>query len=270
MKRPPYIPIEIFCLIILSITSVNTIYCQENSQNTKQETIIGLPQGCRLVLDAKIDTTDTLSIEIIKGIRHIVSRVQSFIPLDSIAIDLAMSKKNVLPFLGLGGRTISSDNGITVEYYFDPENPNFKLELLINGLVHEFHHASRLHMPKWKLTLLELMVSEGLADHFMIEVTHCDQPQWSQALTEEEIKHYLNKAKPILNIKQKSWTKEFDEWLIFGRKGDDPIPGWTGYTLGWVIVENYLKDHPGATASSLVFTPAEEFVSSTPELVDSN
>jgi uncharacterized protein YjaZ len=54
---------------------------------------------------------------------------------------------------------------------------------------------------------------------------------------------------------------------MFGRSGENPIPAWTGYSLGWTIVENYLKDHPEAKASSLVFTPAEEIAGSTPELM---
>ncbi len=270
MKITPYVLMLISCLIILSITSVNIIYCQETTQNTRRETIIELTHGCKLIIDPNIDLADSVSINIVNGIRNILPKIQSLIPLDGIAIKMAISSSNVLPFIGVGGRTNKDDSGITIEYFYDPENPNFKIESLINGLVHECHHASRMSLPDSPLTLLELMVREGLADHFMIEITHCEQPQWSRALTEEEIKQNLIMAKPILNIEQKSWTKEFDEWLIFGRKGDDPIPGWTGYTLGWVIVENYLKAHPDASAASLVFTAAEEIASLTPELLDSN
>ena len=239
------------------------------SQDSTHAKIIELPHSCKLVLDANINTKDTLSIKIIKRIHDVVERVQSLIPLDSITIDLAISRNNVLPFLGYGGRTNRDDSGITIEYYYDPENPNFKIKSFLTGLVHECHHASRMSLPNRPLTLLELMVCEGLADHFMIEVTNCEQPRWSKVLSEEEIEKYINKAKPILFIKQKTWTREFDEWLIFGRKGDDPIPGWTGYSIGWRIVENYLKAHPEARASSLVFTPAEEIASSTPELAGS-
>jgi hypothetical protein len=173
-------------------------------QDTIQARVIELPQECKLILDTTIDLDDTLSIEIINRIIEIIPRVQSQIPLDSIAIELAISSSNVLPFLGLGARTNMDDFGISIEYYFDPENPNFELELLINGLVHECHHASRMSLPNWPLTLLELMVREGLADHFMIEVTNCEQPHWSKALTKEEIEQYMILAKPILRIVHKS------------------------------------------------------------------
>ena len=253
---------KISLILIMCIRFNDTVLCQDIATSK----VIELSQGCKLFLDADIDLTDTVSINIVNGIHNIIPKLQSLIPLDSIAINLAISSSNVLPFIGVGGRTNMDDSGVNIEYYYDPRNPNFKIESLINGLVHECHHACRMSKTNWSLTLLELMIREGLADHFMIDVTHCEQPHWSKALNKEEIKQYMIKAKPILYIKQDSWTQEFDEWLIFGRKGDDPIPGWTGYSLGWVIVENYLKEHPGASASSLVFISAEEIASSTPEL----
>ena len=267
MKKQYQIMRMILPMIFLFTMSNIVLFGQDIKQDATHAKIIKLPRGCKLVLDTTIDATDSLSIEIINGIHDVIQSVQTLIPLDSITIDLVINRNNVLPFLGFGGRTNMDDSGITIEYYFDPENPNFKTKYFITGLVHECHHASRMSRSNGKLTLLELMVREGLADHFMIEVTNCEQPQWSKALTDEEIKKYMIKSKPILFIKRDTWTQEFDEWLIFGRKGDDPIPGWTGYTLGWVIVENYLKAHPEALASSLVFTPAEEIAVSTPELM---
>ena len=254
-------------IILFAIFNI-TLYGQTIKEDSIDNSIVELPHNCKLVLNSNIKLEDTLTIEIINGIQNIIKSVQSLIPLDSVTINLAISKDNVLPFLGFGGRTNMDDFGISIEYYYDPENPNFRTKSFINGLVHECHHASRVSLHNRPLILLELMVSEGLADHFMIEVTNCEQPLWSKALTKEEIKKYMIKSKPILFIKQHTWTKEFDEWLIFGRKGDDPIPGWTGYTLGWVIVENYLKAHPEANAASLVFTSAEEIASSTPELIN--
>lgn len=273
MKKSVPITAYVLSLLIVSAATENALCNQEKSKDTMGVKIINLSHGTKLVLGSTIDTTDSLSVQIISGIRDMVSRVQSLIPTDSITIELAISSSNVLPFLGLGGRTNKNDSSITIEYYYDPGNPNFKTESLINGLVHECCHASRLRMPHWQLTMLECMITEGLADHFMIEVTHCDIPKWSQAISEDEIERYLIKAKPILYTKHDSWNKEFNEkyfvpWM-FGRSGEDPIAGWTGYTLGWRIVDNYLKAHPGIHVASLVWTPAEEIASATPEIGES-
>jgi uncharacterized protein YjaZ len=141
---------------------------------------------------------------------------------------------------------------------------------MLHSLSHELLHVVRLRMPDWEFTMLECMITEGLADHFMIEISNCEIPKWSQVLSEEEIKKYLVKIKPIVLITHDNWDQEFNEkyfdpWF-FGRTGEDPIPGWTGYSLGWRIVENYLKNHPGAKASNLVWLPTKDIADSTPEL----
>jgi uncharacterized protein YjaZ len=256
-------------LILILCTRFNIVRCQDSKQDTIQTRIIELAQGCRLVLDAKIDLTDTLSIKIITGIREVIPRIQKLIPADSITIDLAISSENILPEFGMGGASFNDRVG----FYFDPKHPNFRVGFMLHSLAHELLHVTRLRMPQWQLTILECMITEGLADHFMIEVFNCEQPKWSRALSEEEIKRCMIKVKPILRLRHESWNAEFtkkyfDPWF-FGRTGADPIPGWTGYTLGWRIVENYLKAHPEARASSLALTPPEVIASSTPELTNS-
>jgi hypothetical protein len=263
MKRRFYIQIQILLILVLSTMFNNVIYCQNSKQDTIPAKIIELAQGCKLVLDTKIDVTDSLSIEIITGVREIMPRIQTLISADSITINLAISSSEVLPMLGVGSRT-TSDHSLL--FYFDPKNPNFRVEFIARGLAHECLHVSRSRMPHWQLTLLECMITEGLADHFMVEVLNCEQPAWSRALTEKEIKQYMIKVKPILRIRHE-WTQEFNEKYFFPWMfGGNGIPHWTGYSLGWRIVENYLKAHPEARASSLVFAPAEVIASSTPEL----
>lgn len=270
MKNRIDILILLILILIISI-SQNVVLCQHSNEDTIQTQIVELTQGCILVMDEEIDTTDSLINEIVNGIRNIMPRIQKLIPADSITIDLGISSENLIPGLGMTGATTSSHS---VWINFDPKNPDFKVELLLCGLVHESHHMSRLRMPQWQLTLLECMIAEGLADNFMIEVNNCERSSWSQALTEEEIKQYMKKVKPVLFIIHESWTAEFNEkyfvpWM-FGRTGDNPIPHWTGYSIGWKLVKNYLNDHPDATASSLVWTLAEIIASSTPELLIDN
>jgi uncharacterized protein YjaZ len=267
MKRKFHLLIQISFLIIIYTFYENIIYCQEKPSDTAQTKIIALDQGCKLVLDTTINPTDSLSIMIINGIHNLMPRIQKLIPADSITINIAISSVNILPAFGMGGRSIN--NGI--EFYIDPRNPNFSVKLLLRSLVHESCHVSRLRMPGWQLTLLECMITEGLADHFAIEVLGGEKAPWSKALTDEEIIKCMIQVKPILRLRHESWNAEFNEkyfnpWMLFGRKGDDPIPGWTGYSIGWRIVENYLKAHPEAKASSLVLTSPEVIASLTPEL----
>ena len=63
-------------LLILVLSSMfnNVIHCQDSKQETIPPKIIELTQGCKLVLDSKIDLADTVTIAIVDGIRHIIPR----------------------------------------------------------------------------------------------------------------------------------------------------------------------------------------------------
>ena len=269
-----YDPLIQTMLILVFYTGLSSaLYGQDNKQDTLPAKIIELSQGCKLVLDPNINLSDSVSGEIVDGIRNILPRVQKLIPADSATIKLTISSVNILPVWGIGARTISGFTDRhrveTVEIYYDPNNSNFKVELILRTLVHELHHVCRVRMPDFRLTLLECMVNEGLADHFMVEVLNCEITPFSSALTEDQILQYMNRIKPIARNKFESWTPEFNDkyfvpWM-FGRTGDDPIPHWTGNSIGWRIVENYLRAHPESRASTLVFTSPEIIAASTPE-----
>jgi hypothetical protein len=270
MKKRLQIIEKTLLILLLCVIFDNVVHCQDSNQDTILPKIIELPQGCKLVLDPNIDLVDTVSIEIVNGICNILPQVQKLIPVDSVTINLAISSKYILPIWGVGGRTISDDSGERIEFYFDPKHPNFKVEYILRSLVHEFHHVCRVRMPDFQVTILECMVNEGLADKFMVEVLHCEKTPWSSALTEEQIQQYMIRVKPVMREKFESWTKELDVWMLYGKPEPDPIPGWTGYSIGWRIVENYLITHPEAKASLLVFTSPEIIVSATPELTVDN
>ena len=274
MKRKYDVLIQTMLILILCIGFNNVLHGQDSRKDTTPGKIIELSRGCKLVLDSTINSSDSVSSEIIDGIRKILPRVQELIPADSATIKLAISDVNILPIWGIGARTISgfTDNHQVekVEIYYDPNNSNFRVELILRTLVHELHHVCRVRMPNFQLTLLECMVNEGRADHFMLEVLNCEITPFSSALTEEQIQQNIIRVKPFTRIKFESWTQEFNDkyfvpWM-FGRTGDDPVPHWTGYSIGWRIVENYIRAHPEARASSLVFTSPEVIASSTPEL----
>jgi hypothetical protein len=270
MKINFNVKVQILFILIFYTWFNDVTLCQSSNQDTIPPTIIELAQGCKLVLDAKINSADTLSMKIISGIRDLLPRIQALIPADSATIKLSISSVYILPVWGIGSRTYSGfvnhHKEVTVEIYYDPNNPNFKVELIMHTLAHELHHVCRVRMPNFQVSILECMVNEGLADHFMDEVFHCGKTPWSSALSEEQIQQYMIRVKPVMCKKFESWTKELDVWMLYGKPEPDSIPGWTGYSIGWKIVENYLEAHPEARASSLVITSPEVIVNSTPEL----
>lgn len=263
------------------------ILAQDNSESIPADTTILLDRGISLVLDSSINPSDSVTIEIVDGIRTIIPSIADMLIqedrrtgnsdssksiIDNTIIYLYLSKTHILPVWGVGGRVVNDDNGERIEFYYDPDHKNFKVEHIIRSMVHEFHHVCRIRWPEYKITLLECMVNEGLADRFIIEILDCDiKTPWNSALdsfSEAEIKELMQKIKPSAYDVFDDWTSEFDsdyfgKWMI----GDDSVPDWLGYGLGWIIVSNYIEDYPDATAASLRCVSPEEIVKSTPELI---
>ncbi len=160
----------------------------------------------------------------------------------------------VIPEMGMIGRTFGPDK-VTIS--LDPSHPNLSSTLetdLLKTLLHEYHHCARQAALGFPRTLLDALVSEGLADNFQIEITGGEPPQWAVALTEAD----LAKAAKMAEMEYANPGYDHKGWF-FGSK-DQTIPRWTGYSLGFRLVANYLKTHPQDSASSLYALQSSEFV----------
>jgi Predicted Zn-dependent protease (DUF2268) len=179
-------------------------------------------------------------------------RVNGVLPLTGVTITVIVDGSRAISGYGLGGRTLDA---AAVEIYVDPAFSNLE-QLLTERLpplvAHELHHARRMRGPGYGRTLLEAMVSEGLADHFSIELMGAPVPPWSNAFPRDETGRYLDVARPELD----STSYDHDRWFF---EPSPELPRWTGYTLGFRLVEAYQTAHPGATAAVLVYTPASAF-----------
>lgn len=173
------------------------------------------------------------------------------LPVTGVTIQVSPDAARSIPGYGLGGYTL---NPFTIDIVADPAFPALA-QVLPDRLpplaAHELHHAIRWRGPGYGVTLLEAMVSEGLADHFAVELLGAAVPPWSRALSENSIQRYLDLARPELD----STTFDFGRWFF----GTAELPPWTGYTLGFRLVEDYMASHPGSTAAGLVNTSAQAF-----------
>jgi uncharacterized protein YjaZ len=161
---------------------------------------------------------------------------------------------NVLPVKNVD--IVVMDNYIVIS--LDPTFKNFENVLpieLLDTFAHELHHAARWQAIGYGETLLEAIISEGLADHFAVEITkRADIHPWDNALNAEKIKVLKERAS------KEYFSKKYNHntWF-FGSRGKG-IPKWTAYALGFQVVGEYLKKHPDAKASTLYNLPAEEFI----------
>jgi uncharacterized protein YjaZ len=190
--------------------------------------------------------------EIRATIDSALRRVSRFLPISAVDITVFADAHRAIPGYGVGGFTPVANS---VQISIDPAFVNSTQLLaahVTQTVVHELHHAMRERGPGYGRSLLEALVSEGLADHFAVEVLGIQPPPWTHALSSEQSSELLGRARAQLD----DVPYDHARWF-FGSAKDVPL--WTGYTLGYQLVTAYLERHPGQSATSLVDVPAREF-----------
>lgn len=183
-----------------------------------------------------------------------VKEVATKIPIKNVDIVFYANPSAAIPELGIGGYAATP---YTIFISLDPSNKNLKQNIksyLPGTIAHELYHCIRgQSLPSRKHNLLEAMITEGLSDLFAIESTHNRPYPWDTALTPTQLKNLLAKAK------RECFRQKYNhhDWF-FGSKSRK-IPRWTGYTLGYNLVKQYLEEHPKTKPSTLYNQPAREF-----------
>jgi Predicted Zn-dependent protease (DUF2268) len=183
----------------------------------------------------------------------VVSAAAAALALTGVTVKIIPDAGQAIPGWGVGGRTFGPTR---VEIYLDAGDPalGMLIEQRVAPLVaHELHHAKRWRSVGYGNTLLEAMVSEGLADHFAIQLLAAAVPPWCEAFDRAATAGYLDRARPEFDSTAYSHARWFFD------AGVPELPRWTAYTLGYRLVESYLAAHPGATAASLVDASAQGF-----------
>ena len=119
-------------------------------------------------------------------------------------------------------------------------------------LAHEMHHAKRRRTVGYGSSLLEASASEGLADSFAMEITGNGPPLWSVVLTGSDLDNWIITARS-------TWTNnsyDHSKWFF----GTMEVPRWTGYSIGFKLVKDFISTNPTRKASDLFDEPAGSFV----------
>ena len=125
------------------------------------------------------------------------------------------------------------------------QNPNSDFSHKV--ISHELHHNTRREgLGYGDITLGDLMVTEGLAQKFELEVTG-SMPLTASALTQREIalwEHY---------VKENAHDFAFDQRSIFMGSNDPTgvFPEWFGYSFGYALVDAGLQ-YLGQTSAQAV------------------
>jgi predicted Zn-dependent protease DUF2268 len=111
-------------------------------------------------------------------------------------------------------------------------------------LAHELHHAMRERGPGYGSTLGEALVTEGMAECYEQEVG-CRTSNYAVAVRGPTL------AKLAQMARDEVWSDAYDhEKWFFGDKTGAPFPWAGGYSLGYVLVSQWLQQaHLSASAA---------------------
>ncbi len=197
--------------------------------------------------------SDDLKNQITAKIREGFSAINSLMPINDLEIKIVSNPSYIIPGFGLGGFNPGKNEiAIAIDTEFEGL-VNSLDEHLIPLLAHEVHHAKRRRSVGYGDTLFKAAVSEGLADHFSMEVAEVNPPPWALALKGDELQEWMFDASQVWN----ETSYDHSAWFL-GTSVD--IPVWTGYAIGFELVSGYLEENPGRAASNLHDQPASEFL----------
>lgn len=182
--------------------------------------------------------------------KEAIKRVEGKIRLSGVDVIICDNPDAAIPETGVGGYAPSAH---LLYVSIDPGHPGLTERLkteILSTLAHELHHCARWESVGYGKTLLEACISEGLADHFDIEVNGGEPKPWSIALQEEELEKAMAAAKEVFDA-------EYDENEWFWGTGD--FPRWAAYSIGFALVANHI-DKTGKSAGELVGINAQEFI----------
>jgi len=127
----------------------------------------------------------------------------------------------------------------------DPQSPAFcqnDAQSLERMFAHELHHAARRAAVGYGATLGEVIVSEGLAGHFALEVFAGEPEPWER-LSAEDVTPWL----PSLFELWDSRDYDHNAWFF----GTGSLPRWLGYSAGFQLLSRYFAANPHQRASLL-------------------
>ncbi len=184
---------------------------------------------------------------------EVIQRILKLIQLPDIDIVIADAPRGAIPETGVGGQAYTKN---LVFISINPEFQNLKDSLaneVKSTLAHELHHCARMNTVGYGKNLLETLITEGLADHFDIEVNGGLPRPWSIAVQGEALERMNRLAA------SEYYNESYNHFAWFFGAKDLGIPRWTGYSLGFDLVGEHIS-RTGKKASELVSIGASVFV----------
>ena len=141
----------------------------------------------------------------------------------------------IIPEDGVGGRTRASD---FIEFAVNEEKAT---ENLISEMVaHELCHAARWGKnDEWINTLFDSMISEGIATY--LEAEFVKDREEKTVFIKTILERTDDENKKILEELRDQLDSNYYDYNTIFFNGNDKLPRWSGYSLGYYLVKKYLE-----------------------------
>lgn len=141
----------------------------------------------------------------------------------------------IIPEDGVGGRTHSSD---FIEFAINEEKAS--VEKMSEMLVHELCHAARWGKnDEWINCLFDNLINEGISTYF--EADFVKDRDIKQMFIETVIDRSDDENERILERLRDSLDSNYFDYDMIFFNGNDSLPRWSGYSLGYYLVKKYLE-----------------------------
>ena len=179
--------------------------------------------------------------------------IQKHIELPSLDIVISPCSEEYITESGILG-CVSTPYVIDVLLDTDREDlSNIINNELTATIAHELHHVIRASFGVEEKSLLQILISEGLACHFETKFSHCITSKFFADVKKYEWRDLYSKMQT--NLKD----SDFNYPVYFGGKDIAKFPNRAGYWVGFNLVSEYINKY-GGCAVTLVGISAEELV----------
>lgn len=141
----------------------------------------------------------------------------------------------IIPEDGVGGRTRTSD---FIEFAINEEKAT---ENLISEMItHELCHAARWGKnDEWANSLFDNIISEGIATY--LEAEFVKNRKEKTVFIKTILERTDKENQKIFEILRSQLDSNYYNYNTIFFNGDDDLPRWSGYSLGYYLVKKYLK-----------------------------
>ena len=161
----------------------------------------------------------------VRSVQNYIKEKEIFVYVFPHSSDFVIKKMG-----GITGRTVWKDTIYIEVFAFE----NWK-EKFSNVMIHELTHLITGYYGQF--TIGESLIHEGLAENFRESLLGGSEP-WTKAISKIEVLKILKEIKSSMKIKDFNVYKE----IFFGA---GKYPNWSGYTIGYILVKDYLKNKYG-------------------------